>query len=234
DRDRVGGSEGEVLVSPPLADVPDGVRAVDDPARGRQELVVEVQPLDVRLRRVRSALRRDVDNRRRGLQRLAALVGQGDVDADLRAASVVHRIHFGLDFEPALRDRRGDVGDPDDDRGEQDDRHREDQDRADDFGDSCFILAQADFHRVASRWAGENYVCIRADDTYRVRGSYHREKAEESRAADVSKRHRIGTTRRAWKSKVGRRRWERRGGIWASGRSPRWPPSTRTDGCNRG
>src|SRR3989442_1099575 len=32
-------------------------------------------------------------------------------------------------------DGRGDVGDPDDDRGEQDDRHREDQDRADDFGD---------------------------------------------------------------------------------------------------
>src|SRR5207245_6722105 len=157
------GSQGEILVFPSLADVPHDVRAVDDAAGGREELVVEMQSLDVRRRRVRTPLRRDVDDRGRRLERLAALVRERHVHPNLGTGAVVHRVHFGRDVEPALRDRRGNAGDPYDDRREKHDRHGEDQDRADEFGESRFIFAQDDFHRGAYRWGGGQYVWRRGE-----------------------------------------------------------------------
>src|SRR2546429_6476884 len=156
DRDLVRGPETgctRALVRPALADVPDAVRPIQEAARSRQEAIELVQDDDIRLRRVRAALRRHVDDRRHGLHRLAALVSERDIHADLYAERVIDRVHHGLDVGPGLRRGRWDGRHPDDDDGEQHDGHREDQDRADDFRHTRLVFAEDGSHEMASRWA---------------------------------------------------------------------------------
>src|SRR5207247_590290 len=62
DADYVRGKESEVLVSPALADVPGGIRPIEEPAGRREESVVRMETLDVRLRGVRPPLGRHVDD----------------------------------------------------------------------------------------------------------------------------------------------------------------------------
>ena len=66
DADHVRGKESEVLVSPALADVPGGIRPIEEPAGRREESVVRMESLDVGLRGVRPPLGRHVDDRRDG------------------------------------------------------------------------------------------------------------------------------------------------------------------------
>src|SRR5256885_13606094 len=68
DADHVRRKEREVLVSPALADVPGGVRAVEESVRCRKESVVRMESLDVGLRGVRPPLGRHVDDRRDGTE----------------------------------------------------------------------------------------------------------------------------------------------------------------------